>query len=204
MFHAAVLTWRGKDMQELIDKITHEGVHVGGGIVKLDSFLNHQVEPGLTLRMAVELCSQFQACGVDLVTKVVTAEVSGIPVALGVASTFGAELIYARKSRSALMTGTYYVAEAISRTQGAHTDLMVDRRFLGPDDCVLIIDDFLATGSTLSALVRLVRESQANLAGIGCVIEKPAEGGREVLSDVDAPILTLATIEFVGDHMKVY
>mgnify|MGYP003311501302 FL=1 len=178
MFHAAVLTWRGKDMQELINKIINEGVHVGDGIVKLDSFLNHQVDPGLTLRMAVELCSQFQACGIDLVTKVVTAEVSGIPVALGVASTFGAELIYARKSRSALMTGTYYVAEAISRTHGSHTDLMVDRRFLGPDDCVLNIDDFLATGSTLSALVRLVRESQANLAGIGCVIEKPAEGGR--------------------------
>jgi xanthine phosphoribosyltransferase len=69
---------------------------------------------------------------------------------------------------------------------------------------VLIIDDFLATGSTLSALVRLVCESQADLAGIGCVVEKPAEGGREVLSDVDAPILTLATIEFVGDQMMVY
>jgi len=109
-----------KDMQELIDKVINEGVHVGGGIVKLDSFLNHQVEPGLTLRMAVELCSRFQSCGVGLVTKVVTAEVSGIPVALGVASTFGADLIYARKSRSALMTGTYYVAEAISRTQGTH------------------------------------------------------------------------------------
>ena len=191
-------------MQELIDKITSEGVHVGGGIVKLDSFLNHQVDPGLTLRMAVDLCSQFKARGVHLVTKVVTAEVSGIPVALGVASTFGAELIYARKSRSALMTGTYYVAEAISRTRGFHTDLMVDRRFLGSDDNVLIIDDFLATGSTLGALVRLVRESQANLAGIGCVIEKPIEGGRKMLSDVDAPILTLVTIEFVNDHMKVY
>ena len=80
-------------MQELIDKIINEGVHVGGGIVKLDSFLNHQVDPGLTLRMAKELCSQFQLSGVDLVTKVVTAEVSGIPVALGVASIFGAELI---------------------------------------------------------------------------------------------------------------
>ena len=191
-------------MQELVDKIVNEGVHVGGGIVKLDSFLNHQVDPGLTLRMALELCSQFRVCGVDLVTKVVTAEVSGIPVALGVASTYGAELIYARKSRSALMTGTYYVAEAISRTRDSHTELMVDRRFLGPDDCVLIIDDFLATGSTLGALVRLVRESQANLAGIGCVIEKPAEGGRKVLSDVDAPILKLATIEFVDDDMSVY
>ena len=81
---------------------------------------------------------------------------------------------------------------------------MVDRRFLGMDDSVLIIDDFLATGSTLGALVRLVRESQANLAGIGCVIEKPIEGGRKMLSDVDAPILNLATIEFLDDSMKVY
>ena len=194
---------KGGVMQELIDRIRLEGVHVGGGIVKLDSFLNHQVDPAMTTRMAVEFCKLFRQYAVEQVSKVVTAEVSGIPVALGVASEYGADLIYARKSQSALMTGTYYVAEAVSRTRGARTDLMVDRRFLLPGDRVLIIDDFLATGSILSALVRLVAESKAALAGIGCVIEKPAEKGRNVIGDLGIPVLALAKIEFDGEAMQV-
>ncbi len=194
---------KGGVMQELIDRIRLEGVHVGGGIVKLDSFLNHQVDPAMTTRMAVEFCKRFRQHAVEQVSKVVTAEVSGIPVALGVASEYEADLIYARKSQSALMTGTYYVAEAVSRTRGARTDLMVDRRFLLPGDRVLIIDDFLATGSTLSALVRLVAESKAALAGIGCVIEKPAEKGRNVIGDLGIPVLALAKIEFDGEAMQV-
>ncbi|GIT49333.1 MAG: xanthine phosphoribosyltransferase [Gammaproteobacteria bacterium] len=196
MFHAAVLTWGGKDMQELIDKITNEGVHVGGGIVKLDSFLNHQVEPGLTLRMAVELCSQFQACGIDLVTKVVTAKSVG----------FLWRWVWRRiwcgvdlcPQKSFCSDDRYLLCRrGYQPNPRAHTDLMVDRRFLGPDDCVLFIDDFLATGSTLSALVRLVRESPNELARIGFVIEKPAEGGPGVFRS-RCTILTLATIEFVG------
>ena len=190
-------------MQELIERIRLEGIHVGGGIVKLDSFLNHQVDPEMTARMAAEFCRLFRQRAVDKVSKVVTAEVSGIPVALGVASEFGADLIYARKSQSAVMTGTYYVAEAISRTRGTHTDLMVDRRFLKVQDRVLIIDDFLATGATLTALTKLVGESGAELCGIGCVIEKPEEGGRDVLADLDTPIITLVKIRFDEDGLHV-
>ena len=190
-------------MQELIERIRLEGTHVGGGTVKLDSFLNHQVDPAMTARMAAEFCRLFRQDAVDDVSKVVTAEVSGIPVALGVAAGFGADLIYARKSQSAVMTGTYYVAETISRTRGTQTDLMVDRRFLSANDRVLIIDDFLATGSTLSALVRLVAESKAVLAGIGCVIEKPAEKGREVIGELGVPVLALAKVEFNDDAMQV-
>jgi len=81
--------------------------------------------------------------------------------------------------------------------------LMVDRRFLKVHDRVLIVDDFLATGATLTALARLVRESGANLCGIGCVIEKPEEGGREVLAALDAPIITLAKIRFDEDGLHV-
>ena len=157
----------------------------------------------MTARMAAEFCRLFRQDAVDEVSKVVTAEVSGIPVALGVAAGFGADLIYARKSQSAVMTGTYYVAETISRTRGTQTDLMVDRRFLSANDRVLIIDDFLATGSTLSALVRLVAESKAVLAGIGCVIEKPAEKGREVIGELGVPVLALAKVEFNDDAMQV-
>ena len=191
-------------MRELVDRIHTEGVHVGGGIVKLDSFLNHQVDPGLTSRMGEEFRRRFEAQGVGRITRVVTAEASGIAVALNTAMAFGAYLIFARKSQSRTMTGTYYVAEAISRTRGTSNDLMVDRRFLSELERVLIIDDFLATGSTLFALCQLVIESGAELAGIGCVVEKPQEGGRKTLADIDVPILTLAKVEFVDNGLTVY
>ena len=85
-------------MHELIEKIKDEGEHVGGGIVKVDSFLNHQVDPGLTERMAIEIADRLRAAGIGEITRVLTAEVSGIPVALHVAAQFGARLLYARKS----------------------------------------------------------------------------------------------------------
>ena len=190
-------------MQELIQRILDEGEHVGGGIVKVDSFLNHQVDPQLTWRMAKAMHDGFVAKDVRRITRVLTAEVSGIPVALQVAEQFGAQMIYARKSHSRTMTGTYYVAEAISRTRGTASELMVDRRFLKVQDRVLIIDDFLATGATLTALSKLVGESGAELWGIGCVIEKPEEGGRDVLADLDTPIITLAKICFDEDGLHV-
>ena len=191
-------------MQELVDRIHAEGVHAGGRIVKLDSFLNHQVDPGLTNRMGVEFQRRFKDRGVGDITRVLTAEASGIAVALHTAMVFGAYLIFARKSQSRVMTGTYYVAEAISRTRGTSSDLMVDRRFLSEIDRVLIIDDFLATGSTLSALCQLVAESGAKLAGIGCVVEKPQESGREALAEIGVPIVTLAKVEFADDGLTAY
>ena len=190
-------------MQELIQRILDEGEHIGGGIVKVDSFLNHQVDPQLTWRMAKVIHDSFLAEGVRRITRVLTAEVSGIPVALQVAEQFGAQMIYARKSHSRTMTGTYYVAEAVSRTRGTSSELMVDRRFLKVQDRVLIIDDFLATGATLTALAGLVGESGAELCGIACVIEKPQEGGRDVFTDLDIPIITLANIRFDEDGLHV-
>ena len=190
-------------MQELVQRILDEGEHVGGGIVKVDSFLNHQVDPQLTWNMAKAMHDGFLGEGVRGITRVLTAEVSGIPVALQVAEQFGAQMIYARKSHSRTMTGTYYVAEAISRTRDISSELIVDRRFLKMQDRVLIIDDFLATGATLTALAKLVGESGAELCGIGCVIEKPEEGGRDVLVDIDVPIITLAKIRFGEDGLQV-
>ena len=194
----------GIRMKELVDRIRQDGVHVGGGIVKVDSFLNHQVDPALMERMAKELPRQFITTGGDIVTRVVTAEASGIAIALTTAAQYNAKLIFARKGQSRVMTGTYYVSESVSRTRGTVSELMIDRRFLGVEDHVLIVDDFLATGSTLNALASLVSESGASLVGIGCVIEKPAEGGREALSHIRVPILSLAKINFSGNAMAVY
>ena len=190
-------------MKELVERIRLDGVHVGGGIVKVDSFLNHQVDPALMDRMAKELHRQFMTAGVENVTRVVTAEASGIALAITTASQYNAILIFARKGQSRVMTVTYYVSEAVSRTRGTASELMIDRRFLGMEDNVLIVDDFLATGSTLMALASLVSESGASLVGIGCVIEKPAEGGREALSHIPVPILSLARITFGGNAMAV-
>ncbi len=191
-------------MQELIDRIRTEGVHVGGGIVKLDGFLNHQVDPGLTRRMGEVFVERLCPESAPSPTKIVTAEVSGIPSGLATADRLGVPLLYARKHQSSVMTDVYYFAQANSRTKGVEVNLLISRKYLGAGDRVLIIDDFLATGSTISALASLVEASGATLSGIGCVIEKPHENGRSRLAHLGVPIETLARIEFDGDTLRVY
>ncbi|MFT5111380.1 MAG: xanthine phosphoribosyltransferase [Parasphingorhabdus sp.] len=190
-------------MKELIDRIISEGVHVGGGIVKLDGFLNHQVDPELTEKMGDEF---IQLLGTEVtagVNKVVTAEVSGIPAALATARRLGVPVLYARKHQSRVMTDVYYFAQATSRTKGVEVNLMISKKYLGDQDRVLIIDDFLATGSTINALCSLIEASGAQLRGIGCVIEKPQENGREKLDYLAVPIVSLAKISFVDDKLEV-
>lgn len=191
-------------MQELIERIRREGIHVGGGIVKLDGFLNHQVDAGLTERMGAEFVARFGQRGAGRPSKIVTAEVSGIPAALATARLLEVPMLYARKHQSSVMTDVYYFAQTASRTKGGEVNLLISRRYLDADDRVLIIDDFLATGSTILALASLVEASGARLLGIGCVIEKPFENGRARLADLGVPIETLARIEFEEDSLKVY
>ncbi|KAA3626447.1 MAG: xanthine phosphoribosyltransferase [Proteobacteria bacterium] len=191
-------------MQELIDRIKREGIHVGGGIVKLDGFLNHQVDAGLTERMGAEFCTRFGNMLSRPPTKIVTAEVSGIPTALATARLFEVPMLYARKHQSSVMTDVYYFAQTTSRTKGGEVNLLISKHYLGSGDHVLIIDDFLATGSTIRALASIVDASGAELLGIGCVVEKPFEKGRERLADLDVCIETLARIEFDGDKLHVY
>lgn len=191
-------------MQELIDRIKNEGSHVGGGIVKVDSFINHQVDAGFMYRLGEVFARQFTAAGVGEISKVVTAEVSGIAPALATARALGVSMIYARKQRSAAMTDQYYMAPAVSRTKGSTVELRISKRYLSAADRVLLIDDFLATGSTLDALVRINAQSGATLCGIGCLIEKPGENGRVHFAKLDVPIVTLAKIIFDNDVLHVY
>ena len=191
-------------MQELIDRIKHEGIHVGGGIVKVDGFINHQVDAGFMVRLGQAFAQQFAAAGVREVSKVVTAEVSGIAPALATAQALGVSMIYARKQRSAAMTDDYYLASAVSRTTGNAVELRISKRYLTAADRVLLIDDFLATGSTLDALARISAQSGATLCGIGCLIEKPGENGRAHFVELNVPIVTLAKITFGNDVLDVY
>jgi len=190
-------------MQELVDRVIAEAVHVGGGIVKVDGFLNHRVDPDLMRRVGEAFAHQLVGDGQSAVTSVITAEVSGIPAALNTANVLGVPMIYARKHRSSVMTDEYWMAPAHSRTKSEVVDLMISRKFLGADDQVLIIDDFLATGSTISALAGIVKVSGATLCGIGAVIEKPHEGGRKQLTQFNVPVVSLASIEFDDDQIRV-
>ena len=191
-------------MRALIERIKAEGTYIGNGIIKVDSFVNHQIDPRLTMAIGVEFAQHFGAAGVDTVTKVITAEVSGIAPALATAQALGVPMVYARKHRPITMPDGFYLAKAPSHTKGGVVELMISPEYLNADDRVLLIDDFLATGLTIGAIIDLIRQSGATLCGIGCVIEKVFEGGRVYLSDLDVPIVSLAKIDLDQDSFTVF
>ena len=191
-------------MEALIERIQNEGTYIGNGIIKVDGFVNHQIDPILTTAIGREFATRFQAQGVDAVTKVVTAEVSGIAPALATAQVFGVPMVYARKHRPITMPEGFFLSEAPSHTKGGVVRLMISPEYLTAQDNVLLIDDFLATGLTIGAIVELIEQSGARLCGIGCVIEKVFEGGREHLANLEVPILSLAKIDLVGDSFTVF
>jgi xanthine phosphoribosyltransferase len=187
-------------MKALHERILNEGRYLGRGILKVDSFLNHQLDPQLTLEMGKEFYKRLSDQGVRGVTKVVTAETSGIAPALMTALAFNVPMVYARKRRPITMPDGFYRADAPSHTKGGITTLMISPEYLHPDDRVVIIDDFLATGLTTDALVNVVQQCGATLLGIGAVIEKAFEYGREKLSLYRVPIVSLAIVEHLDDE----
>lgn len=188
-------------MEALKERIRTEGKNLGKGILKVDSFLNHQVDPALMLAIGGALAAHFGAMGI---TKVLTAEISGIAPALTTALALGVPVIYARKTKPITMPDDCYLAEAPSRTKGKVVQLMVSPEFLHADDSILIIDDFLATGQTIEALVNLVREANADVVGLGTVIEKSFEGGRERLEALGLRVRSLAVIEKMTDDEIIF
>lgn len=183
-------------MQALKQRILQDGRYLGGGILKVDSFINHQVDPALMLEAGRELAGHFADRGA---TKVLTAEISGIAPALTTALVLGLPLVYARKTRPVTMTEPVYVEAAPSHTKGMPVFLMASPEYLACGDRVLIIDDFLASGQTISALVRLVRHAGAELVGIGALIEKAFEGGRVQLESLGVPLFALVVIAAISD-----
>lgn len=191
-------------MQALIDRIRSEGRNLGNGILKVDGFVNHQLDPALTMQMGAEFARLFQASGVTGITKVITAEVSGIAPALATAHALNVPVVYARKSRPITMQNGAYSATAPSHTKGGMVELIVSPEYLQPSDRVLLIDDFLASGETIAALASVISQCRATLCGIGCVIEKEFEGGRERLAELNVPIVSLAQIESMdGEDIRV-
>lgn len=191
-------------MQSLVDRIRNEGRNLGRGILKVDGFVNHQLDPVLTIEMGQTFARRFAAAGVTGVTKIITAEVSGIAPALTCAIAYNVPVVYARKTRPITMATGVYSAQAPSHTKGGIVELIVSPEYLHPHDRVLLIDDFLASGKTIAALAELVEQCHATLCGIGCIIEKSFEGGRALLDHLQVPIVSLAIIDSMdGDSIVV-
>jgi xanthine phosphoribosyltransferase len=188
-------------VQVLKERILKEGKNLGGGILKVDSFINHQVDPQFMMEVGRELARRFAHLEI---TKVLTAEISGIAPALTTALALGVPLVYARKTRPITMVDGAYREVAPSHTKGKMVELIVSVEFLKPGDKVLIVDDFLATGQTIDALARIVKMSGATLVGIGTVIEKTFEGGRERLQYLNVPIESLVKITDMADGRIVF
>ena len=188
-------------MKELEERIFRDGRNLGGGILKVDSFVNHQVDPLLMDTCGREFARLFSEVGA---TKILTAEISGIAPALTTAIHLGLPVVYARKHKPITMPDQVYLTLAPSHTKGRMVELIVSPEYLANGEKVLIIDDFLASGQTILGLVRLAEASGAKVVGIGALIEKLFEGGRDLLKSVGVPIYSLACITAMDDDKIVF
>jgi len=178
-------------MKELEERILRDGKNLGGGILKVDSFVNHQVDPLLMDACGREFARLFASVHA---TKVLTAEISGIAPALTTAIHLGIPVVYARKNKPVTMPDQVFLTLAPSHTKGRTVELIVSPEYLANGERVLIIDDFLASGQTILGLVRLAEASGSKVVGIGALIEKSFEGGREALKSLGVPVESLACI----------
>jgi xanthine phosphoribosyltransferase len=186
---------------ELIERIRSEGKNLGNGILKVDGFINHQVDPALMDACGRELARRFANVGA---TKILTAEISGIAPALTTAKHLGLPVVYARKSKPITMPDQVFLTTAPSHTKGRMVELIVSPEYLAGGEKILVIDDFLASGATIWGLVRLAQAAGATIVGIGTLIEKTFEGGRELLKPIGVPIESLAVITAMDGNRIIF
>ncbi len=179
-------------MELLKKKIREEGEVYEGNILKVDCFLNHQIDIPFLKEVGREFHRLFKDCGVN---KILTIEASGIAIASMVAEEFDCPLLFAKKTKTKNIAGDVYTTAVESYTHGTTYTVMVSKRFLGKGDKVLIVDDFLAIGNALNGLITLVNDSGAELAGCGIVIEKGFQGGGDRLRAKGVNLQSLAIVE---------
>ncbi len=188
-------------MQLLKDRIKKDGKNLGGGILKVDGFINHQVDPIMMDACGQEFARLFADVGA---TKILTAEISGIAPAVFTGVHMNLPVVYARKSKPITMPDQVFLTLAPSHTKGRTVELIVSPEYLAGGERVLIIDDFLASGATIAGLVRLAETAGAILVGIGALVEKSFEGGRDLLTYLDIPIESLVSIGSLDDGQIVF
>lgn len=179
-------------MKELEDRIRRDGIIGEGGVLKVDSFLNHQMDVGLFRAMSREWARLFTGEGVS---KILTIEASGIGIACVAALEFGVPVVFAKKSRTKNIAGDVYRTEVPSFTHGGVSDVVVSKRFLLPGDRLLLIDDFLANGAALEGLLTLAGQAGAAVAGVGVAIEKASQPGGARIRAMGVRVEALARVK---------
>ena len=183
-------------MELLEDRILSEGKVRPGGILKVDSFLNHQLDPQLLYEMACELKRLYEGAGVN---KILTIEASGIAIASFVGYVFGCPVVFAKKSKTKNISDALYSVDVPSFTHGNVSTVVVSKEYLGAQDRVLIVDDFLATGAALVGLKALVEQAGGTVVGVGIAIEKAFQGGGNLLRAQGLRVESLARIASMSD-----
>ncbi|WP_449260106.1 xanthine phosphoribosyltransferase [Enterococcus casseliflavus] len=183
-------------MEKLVERIKTHGNVLGEGVLKVDQFLTHQVDYELMKEIGTVFAERFQGSGI---TKVVTIEASGIAPALYTAEQLQVPMIFARKAKSLTIDEELLTASVYSFTKQVTSQVSISKKFLSSDDTVLIIDDFLANGQAAKGLIELCQQAGANVVGIGIVIEKSFQSGRQLLEEMGIPVVSLARIASLSE-----
>lgn len=183
-------------MELLEQRILSSGKVLPGGILKVDSFLNHQLDPTLLYQMALELKRLYEG---ERINKILTIEASGIALAVMAGYVFSCPVVFAKKSKTKNISDQLYAVEVESFTHGNTNTVVVSREYLGPEDRVLIVDDFLATGAALLGLKALVEQAGGAAVGAGIAVEKAFQGGGEKLRAQGLRVESLARIAEMRD-----
>ena len=184
-------------MELLKQRIRRDGIVKGNDVLKVDGFLNHQMDVALFEEIGREFLRRFEGCGVN---KILTIEASGIGIACITAQSFHCPVVFAKKSQTRNIAGDVYTTKVESFTHGKVYDVIVSQQFLGPEDTVLIIDDFLANGAALEGLIDLVEQAGAELAGAGIVIEKAFQPGGDRLRAKGIRVESLARVKSMSEE----
>ena len=187
-------------MELLKDKILTEGRVFPGQILKVDGFLNHQIDVALMDRIGEEFYAAYRDRGI---TRILTIESSGIAIACSVARSFGVPMLFAKKSRSLNLGNDLYTATVTSYTYKKDYQVTISRDYLSAEDHVLIVDDFLATGNAMLGLIQLCRDAGATVEGVGICIEKGFQDGGKILRDQGYSVTSLAIIDEMTDDGKI-
>lgn len=183
-------------MKLLEDRIRNEGTAIGSDILKVDMFLNHQIDPMLIDEMGKEFYRLFKDCGA---TKVVTVESSGISIAVAAARYFGIPALFAKKATHKNVGDDLYTAKCYSFTHGKEYNMNISKKYLSSNDKVLVIDDFMAGGNACNALIDIINQAGAEVVGIGIAIEKGFQPGGKILREKGYKVRSLAIVESMSD-----
>ena len=188
-------------MESLKQRILEEGSILSKQVLSLDAILNHQVDPKLIMEIGREFAQRFS--GVKI-TRVLTMESSGIPIAFATAHELGVPLVFARRKKTLTTDSDAYFERVPSFTKGIVTDIMVSKKFLNKDDRVLLIDDIIANGDTARGLIRIIERSGAELAGLGIVVEKSFQAGARTIRDLGIRIESLVKIKSLDNDQILF